>query len=177
MTSQYNINQNLSLVIPSILPQRTNEQYIIDVFHKQNIGKVYKVDIIRKKDEPGRCYPIYQAFIYFSAWYENDIAYHFQQRLYSEKKQTRIVYDDPCYWIIFENKKRFPSEDDLRIMRLGYELYITHKYIFEQSQNIQRLQEELYTMKQTINSTNSLTEQNKNIIKCYHYDPWTDKFI
>jgi len=128
-------------MIPRIFPQWTNEAHIMDVFHSQGIGKVYKVDIIRKSDEPGRHYPIYQAFIYFTAWYENDIAYYFQQHIYGEKKQTRVVYDDPWFWVVFENKKRQPTPDDVRYIQLGYQLYLAEQRIDEQEQCIKQLQE------------------------------------
>ena len=97
MTS-YNIDQNLSLMIPRVFPQWTNEQHIIDVFHKQDIGKVFKVDIIRTPDEPGRHYPIYQAFIYFSVWYDNDIAFHFQERIFNSVKAAAVQGTGAGQW-------------------------------------------------------------------------------
>lgn len=143
MTS-YKINQHLSLMIPRVFPQWTNERHIMDVFHKQDIGKVFKVDIIRKPDEPGRHYPIYQAFIYFSVWYDNDIAFHFQERIFnSVNKQTRVVYDDPWFWVVFENKskKNALSKDDIRMIQLDRKLYEAEQRLNEQGQCIQQLQE------------------------------------
>jgi hypothetical protein len=142
--SSYKINPNLSLMIPRVFPQWTNEQHIMDVFHKQDIGKVFKVDIIRTPDEPGRHYPIYQAFIYFSVWYENEIAYHFQQRIYnSENKQTKVVYDDPWFWVVFENKskKNALSKEDIRMMKMERKSYEIEQRLNEQGQCIQQLQE------------------------------------
>ena len=144
MTSLYKIDQNLSLMISRVFPQWTNEQHITDVFQKQDIGKVYKVDIIRKPDEPGRHYPIYQAFIYFSVWYDNEIAFHFQERIFnSVNKQTRVVYDDPWFWVVFENKskKNALSKDDIRLIRLERKLYEAEQRLNEQGQCIQQLQE------------------------------------
>lgn len=163
-SQQYKINQRLSLMIPRIFPQWTNEQHIMDVFHKQDIGKVYKVTIVRIPDEPGRHYPIYQAFIYFSVWYDNDIAYHFQQRIYtSEKKQTKVVYDDPWFWVVFENKKRQPIPEDIRAMKMEYQLYKVERQLheqdqqlYEQGQCIQQLQECLL-LKTTTAINNSFT--------------------
>jgi len=140
----YKIDQDLSLMIPRVFPQWTNEQHIMDTFHKQDIGKVYKVDIIRKPDEPGRDYPIYQAFIYFSAWYENEIAYHFQERIFnSVNKQTKVVYDDPWFWVVFENKskKKALSKEDIRLMQMEKQLYQAEQRLNEQGQCIQQLQE------------------------------------
>ena len=143
------INQKLSLMIPRVFPQWVDEQKMIDIFHKQHIGKVYKVSIIRMPDSKKRDYPIYQAFVYFSAWYDNDIAYNFQQRIYGPKAQARVVYDDPWFWVAFENTRRRLSNNDKRIMRLGYEAYLQEKEIIAQDQRIRQL-EDMMAEKQTV---------------------------
>jgi hypothetical protein len=137
----FQVNQALSLMIPRVFPQWIDEQVIVDIFHQQHIGRVYKVSIIRMPDSKKRSYPIYQAFIYFSAWYDNEIAYNFQQRIYGPKAQARIVYDDPWYWVAFENTKRRLSNNDKRIMRLGYQAYVQEQANVEQEQRIRRLED------------------------------------
>lgn len=134
------IEQSLSLMIPRVFPQWIDEQKIIDVFHKQQIGRVYKVSIIRMPDSKKRRYPIYQAFVYFSAWYDNDIAYHFQQRIFGPRAQARVVYDDPWYWVAFENTKRHLSNNDKRIMRLGYQAYVNECTIENLTDRIRELE-------------------------------------
>jgi hypothetical protein len=179
MNSQFNVNQHMSLLIPRIFPNRTNEQHIIDIFRRLHIGDVFKVDIIRKKDKRGQRYPIFQAFVYFSAWYENDIAYHFQQRICSEKKHTRVVYDDPWYWVVFENTKRLPSPDDMRIMRLGYQLYRTQVIVNRQNQIIEQLQDHLYKNDIAVNCAERvLHDENPDQVRfnCNHINPWTDDY-
>jgi len=137
----FQVNQALSLMIPRVFPNWTDEQVIVDIFHKQHIGRVYKVSIIRMPDSKKRSYPIYQAFVYFSAWYETEIAYNFQQRIYGPSAQARVVYDDPWYWVAFENTKRRLSNNDKRIMRLGYQAYVQEKASFEQEERIRRLED------------------------------------
>ena len=110
-------------MIPRVFLQWTGEQAIIDIFHQQHIGRIYKVSIIRTPGTKKRGYPIYQAFLYFSAWYENEIAYHFQQRIFGHRGQARVVYDDPWFWVVFENTKRRLSNNDKRLMRLGAQDY------------------------------------------------------
>lgn len=127
-------------MIPRVFPQWIDEQKIIDVFHEQRLGRIYKVSIIRVPDSKKRSYPIYQAFIYFSAWYENEIAYHFQQRIFGSKGQARVVYDDPWYWVAFENTKRRLSNNDKRIIRAGYQTYVAEQYMLEQGERIQRIE-------------------------------------
>ena len=136
----FTVNQKLSLMIPRVFPQWVDEQKIIDIFHKQHIGKVYKVSIIRMPDSKNRSFPIYQAFVYFSAWYNNEIAYNFQQRIFGPKKQARVVYDDPWYWVVFENKKQRLSNADKRMIRLGYQAYVNEEYIIAQDERIQQLE-------------------------------------
>jgi hypothetical protein len=119
----YNINSKLSLMIPRVFPQWVDEQTMVDIFHKQNIGKIYKVSIIRVPDEPGRDYPVYKAYLYFSVWYDNEIAYNFQQRIYGRKKQARVVYDDPWFWTVFENKTPRLSSADKRNIRDIHDAY------------------------------------------------------
>ena len=122
-TETRRINQHLSLMIPRVFPQWIDEATIISIFDRQHIGRVGKVSIKRKPDEPGRDYPIYQAFIYFSVWYDNEIAYNFQQRIFGPKKQARVVYDDPWFWVVFENKKQKLSPTDKRILRIDAQQY------------------------------------------------------
>jgi len=137
---QRNVSQSLSLMIPRVFPQYVDEQKIIDIFHKQQLGRVYKVSIIRMPDSKKRAYPIYQAFVYFSAWYDNDIAYNFQQRIFGPNAQARIVYDDPWYWVAFENTKKRLSNNDKRMIRLGYQAYLSEQVIRDQNVRIQTLE-------------------------------------
>lgn len=137
----FSIDQSLSLMIPRVFPQWIDEQKIIDIFHQQHLGRVYKVSIIRVPDSKKRSFPIYKAIIYFSAWYNNTIAYNFQQRIFGTKKQARVVYDDPWYWVVFENKTRRLSNNDKRLMRLGYQAYLHEQVIAEQDKRIQDLEE------------------------------------
>ena len=128
-------------MIPRVFPKWIDEQKIIDIFHQQHIGRVYKVSIIRMPDSKKRSYPIYQAFVYFTAWYENEIAFNFQQRIYGPKAQARVVYDDPWYWVAFENTKRRLSNNDKRIIRMGYQAYLQEQEIIEQDKRICQLEE------------------------------------
>ena len=140
-------------MIPRVFPQWVDEQVIIDIFHKQRLGQVYKVSITRMPDSKRRDYPIYQAIIYFSAWYENEIAYNFQQRIFGPKKQARVVYDDPWFWVVFENTKQRLSNNDKRIMRLGRQA-VVHVQKFDEldelEEKVQVLQEQQQVQVQTV---------------------------
>ena len=135
------LDQTLSLMIPRVFPQWIDEEKIIDIFHKQQLGRVYKVSIIRLPDSKKRSYPIYQAYVYFSAWYDNEIAYNFQQRIFGVKAQARVVYDDPWFWVVFENTKKRLSNNDKRLMRLGYQAYMREQAIIDIDERITHLEE------------------------------------
>ena len=138
------INQHLSLMIPRVFPQWIDEATIIRIFDRQHLGRIGKVSIVRKPDEPGRNYPVYKAYLYFSVWYENEIAYNFQQRIYGAKKQARVVYDDPWFWVVFENTHQRLSFTDQRILRMDARLYHSEQRItrLEDQQQEQREQEQ-----------------------------------
>jgi len=121
------MNQRMSLMIPRVFPQWVDEETIVNIFHNQHIGNVYKVSIIRQPDSRRRNYPVYKAFIYFNAWYENEIAFNFQQRII-KKREARVVYDDPWYWVVFKNTEHRLSNNDMRIMRLGNQLVTLSNY-------------------------------------------------
>ena len=134
------MNQNLSLVIPRIFPHSVNEETIINVFHNQCIGRVYKVSIIRLPGNYQRKYPIYKAYVYFSVWYENEIAYNFQQRILL-RSEARVVYNDPWYWVVFKNNKNRLSKNDQRFMRLENQLYHLNNYTEKLEDRISKLEE------------------------------------
>ena len=138
----YSIDQSLSLMIPRVFPQWIDEQKIIDIFHQQQIGNVYKVSIIRSPDCNKRGYPIYKAFIYFNAWYENAIAFHFQQRIFGPRGQARVVYDDPWFWVVFKNTTRRLKNADRRMIRLGYLTYLNEQAIVQQDLRLQQLEDQ-----------------------------------
>ncbi len=108
----------------NVLPQYIDEEKIVQVFHEQHIGKVFKVSIRRKRNDKKIKIPIYTATIHFSVWYDTSIAYNFQQRILNGIKMARVMYDDPCNWIVFENKSqpRF-SKTEKRIMRIAADTY------------------------------------------------------
>ena len=124
----YNIDQNMSLMIPRVFPKWVNESKIIRIFEEQQIGIVYKVSIRRTKNEykKEKKNPIYKAYVYFHYWFNNQIAYNFQKEIF-KTKQARVVYDKPWFWVIFENKQKSPSKKDMRIMRIGRDIY-RHRY-------------------------------------------------
>ena len=137
----FQIDQSLSLVIPRVFPQwGVDEEKICQIFHEQCICRVYKVSIVRMPDSRRRNYPIYKAYVYFSAWYENEIAYNFQKRILRDH-QARVVYDDPWHWVVFKNTEKRLSKNDRRLMRLGNQFYHLNNYTETLEDRISKLEE------------------------------------
>jgi hypothetical protein len=76
---------------------------IVDIFEALLIGKVKYIDIISKRSNKGIMYN--SVYIHFDYWYDNIASRNLQDRIMNHPdKETRIVYDDPWYWIVLWNK-------------------------------------------------------------------------
>ncbi len=141
----YDVKQGLSLTIPRVFPQYVDEQQMIDIFDRQHLGRVYKVNMIHMKGESRRRgHPMYKAIVYFSAWYDNIIAYNFQQRIFNNG-DARVVYDDPWFWVAMENKEQRLSNNDKRIMRVAYQNYINEQKLEKMSISINIMENHITT--------------------------------
>jgi hypothetical protein len=107
--------ENISLYIPLVLPHITREM-IMEVFYHFEIGQVKQVDLVPKLNKRGEYY--HCAFVHFDFWFNSIAAQNIQERIrHTPHLMTRVVYDDPYFWIIQENKseKRAPGKPKLRI--------------------------------------------------------------
>jgi len=106
---------NISLYIPHIFANYSKDM-VAKVFEDHNIGKVKNIDFVSKMGQDGKEY--HAAYIHFEHWYWGLIATrNFQARVLDPKLEARIMYDDPWYWIVLENKARkfVPGERKVRI--------------------------------------------------------------
>lgn len=106
--------KNISLFIPHVYGNYTSSM-VCDIFDKMNIGLVKNVDFVHKMGSDGKAYNA--AYIHFHEWYDNVVARNFQERVLHPDKEARVMYDDPWYWIVLENKgkKHVPGERKPRI--------------------------------------------------------------
>lgn len=108
------INAKLSLFIPHVFPN-FSEEYVTEVFETHlNLGKVSHIDFIEKEDKHGQAYNA--AYVHFTEWFQTEQTVKFQQNVCSEKG-ARIIYDDPWFWMVLENKKKknIPGERKPRL--------------------------------------------------------------
>ena len=95
-----NWENNLSLYIPC-MNRYVTEERIIHIFRSLLLGDVHHVDYIYKQHEKGYLY--FAVYIHFNEWYDTIASRNFQAKVH-DPFGTRLVYDDPCYWLIFANK-------------------------------------------------------------------------
>jgi hypothetical protein len=95
------MEQSLSLYIPHVF-ENISEKKMKEVFEDQGLGKVKNIDFIEKMDKNGKIYKT--AFVHFECWYDSIITRNFQERIKNPNKEARIVYNDPWFWVCFENK-------------------------------------------------------------------------
>ena len=92
--------QNISLYVPHIFANYSKAA-VAKVFNEY-VGEVKEVDFVSKKSHDGR--PYNAAYIHFHAWHNNHATVNLQARVLDPAQEARIVYDDPWYWIVLENK-------------------------------------------------------------------------
>ncbi len=102
-------NNKLSIFIPRVLSEWANEESIMNIFKKLDIGEVERVDFVEKQDNryvARDCinnYIYYQAFVHFKEWSDTRISRNIQDKIFNPEQVAKIVYDDPKYWIILKN--------------------------------------------------------------------------
>ena len=109
MTANTNTILPMSLYIPHVFPNIT-EKRIVNIFHTLLLGKVSRVDFIPKTDVKGK--PFNAAYVHFDYWYNNTAAHNFQVKVLDPQQEARLVYDDPWYWVVLENKANNQLEDE-----------------------------------------------------------------
>ena len=94
---------NISIYIPHVF-ENIDKSRISDAFESQGIGKVKNIDFVGKLGKDGHSFNA--AYVHFEYWYNSSIARNFQERVLNPAKEARIVYEDPWYWIVLENKAK-----------------------------------------------------------------------
>lgn len=99
-SNDYQFDGKLSVYIPRISVEWAQEAAIANVFHRNELGVVERVDLVCKQDIDGNTY--YQAFVHM-VWWDTDYSRNIQSRIADPSRQARIVHDDPNYWILLKN--------------------------------------------------------------------------
>ena len=95
--------KNISLYIPHIFANY-NKDDVAQIFEDQRIGKISHIDFVSKLGHDGKEYNA--AYIHFDYWLNGTVAANFQERVLNPTKEARLMYEDPWYWLVLENKGR-----------------------------------------------------------------------
>lgn len=108
------LNQLLSLYIPRVF-SNIDDARVKAIFKSLDIGDVSHVDFVQKNNKNGKTYN--SIYIHFSSWYDNKSAANFQENVLNPNKKAKLVYDDPWFWIVLENKsiKKEESQTDINV--------------------------------------------------------------
>lgn len=118
---------NISLYIPHVFAN-FSKKMVAETFEDLRIGNVKRVDFVYKRGSNGN---FNAAYIHFNHWYDNIAAHNFQERVLDVNREARIVYDEPWYWIVLENKTKKVSE---RKPRLNLEALANSGYVTPEKQ-------------------------------------------
>ena len=100
-TTVMNTSTVMSIYIPHVF-SNINADRIIRVFESLSLGKVNNIDFVEKMSAYGTTYNA--AYIHFEYWYDTVVSQSFQERVRNPDKEARLVYDEPWYWIVLENR-------------------------------------------------------------------------
>ena len=107
---------NISLYIPHIFANYSKEN-VANVFETLKIGKVKNIDFISKMGNDNK--PFNAAYIHFYYWYDNIGAANFQEKVL-HKSPTKLMYDEPWFWLVLENKgKKIVSGERKKCLNIG----------------------------------------------------------
>ena len=115
---------NVSLYIPHVFAN-ISKKMVAETFEDLRIGNVKRVDFVCKRGSNGDFNAVY---IHFNHWYDNVAAHNFQERVISPSMEARIVYDEPWYWIVLENKTK-KVDSTKRKPRLNLEALANSGYV------------------------------------------------
>ena len=91
----------MSLYIPHVFTN-IDEARIVRVFDSLSIGKIKHIDFVAKTSKDGASYNA--AYIHLDSWHDTVTSQTFQERVINPDKEARLVYDEPWYWIVLENR-------------------------------------------------------------------------
>ena len=120
MAATNDFNYNMVIYIPRMNTFWATSEKVKEVFLKQTIGIVNRVDIIKKRvtkqrkrerKHVGGDY-MRSAHVYFKTWFDTEANRNLQARIMDPTKEARVVIDDPWYWLLLESNR---NKDEQRI--------------------------------------------------------------
>lgn len=109
-SSSFSFNPTMSLYIARVYAT-TSKSFIIKVFEDNiRFGKIRSVHM-QKIPHSKKCY---SAFIHFESWNETIVTTNFQRKIFKQGF-SRVVHNDPWYWIVMENNSQIVHPEKERV--------------------------------------------------------------
>ena len=119
-----------SLYIAYVFPN-IHKKKIAQLFEKLSLARIKGIDLVTNIGKGGK--PYNSAYIHIDYWFDNASAKNFQEKIRSDAKEALLIYDEPWYWIVNENKS---SEKSKFIQKAEKEIFEEDKkqanYIFKE---------------------------------------------
>ena len=142
MASTNVFDETMSLYIPRVdtrsLPQGNRHaeaeyeamaaDFIGKQFKYQRIGKVSRVDLLKKQTPQGFDYFI--AFVHFYKWFDTPQSKALQDEIHTDGVKAKFYFHEMWYWIVNENKAPLTATEAM-----------LHKTIYEQAKQFGLLNE------------------------------------
>lgn len=157
------MTSNMSIYIPSVAPSTTDKD-VKDVFYNLWLGQVSRVDFVEREDSYN-----FMAFVHFDHWYDHANAYYLQKRIV-EHGQSRIVYNDPHYWIVMKNANP-RSEAEVELER---RIKILEHNVFDLQKQNEFMMTVIESHSRKFMDNGITTNQVKNCLDCFTEIPISD---
>jgi hypothetical protein len=95
-----------SLYIAHVFPN-IHKKKIAQLFEKLFLANIKGIDFVTKTGKDGKLYN--SAYIHIESWFDTTASKHFQEKIRSDS-EALLVYDEPWYWIVNENKSTEKSK-------------------------------------------------------------------
>ena len=103
----------MSLFIPRVFPNASDQLLIANTFHSQGLGQVSRIDLNPKYTKDG-VLSHYECFIHFMQWYPTAAASALQKQILDPSQTAYLIYNSQtqAYWIL--NECHNPESDGER---------------------------------------------------------------
>lgn len=178
-TTVTEFNPKLSLYIPRIdtraIPRWEREDVVSDFiarqFHELSIGKIHRVDLLKKTDQKG--FVFYAAFCHFEEWYDTEEAKALQNDIKDPEVKAKLQFHEKWFWIVNENTKPICDED----AKLNRAIYEHERTIASLREEVQFLRRQLDARDQQIfmlmerGNTRPSTRRERDVARLHSVSP------
>lgn len=167
-----------SICIPRVFSNITWKK-VKDVFEELKLGRIDRVDMVKKENEKGEKYQ--RVFVHFKFWNNrNEKAQQVRSKLLNGD-EVKIVYDDPWFWKISKSKVSRPQpKTKPHHTNKSSNNHKKPRVLTDEDEDIHSLKKQLKEQQKLIESLqlkiNVPTEENDDEPPTPHYSPVSPPF-